>query len=92
MASSINKARKIYESLKVNMKRLAKGEDLDRSVMRRSIVCTREIPEGKIIGWDDIGFKRPGTGLPPSFAEMVIGRKALKDIRVDELITKEMFN
>ena len=91
MKSAISRANAISESMKVTAKHLAKGEDLDRTVMRRSVVSLRAIQAGKTIEWDDIGFKRPGTGLPPTAAEKIIGKKAARDIREDELITDGMF-
>ncbi|HMJ47597.1 MAG TPA: N-acetylneuraminate synthase family protein [Ferruginibacter sp.] len=91
MKSAIEKARAIYESMQVNSKHLAKGEDLDRSVMRRSVVSAKDISKGKLIEWSDIEFKRPGTGMPPPLAENLIGKKATREIRADELLNDEMF-
>jgi N,N'-diacetyllegionaminate synthase len=91
MKSAIEKARLIYESMQVTAKHLAKGEDLDRSVMRRSIVSAVSIPEGKVIEWTDISFKRPGTGMPPTLAQNIVGKKAIKDIKEDQLLKEEMF-
>jgi N,N'-diacetyllegionaminate synthase len=91
MKSAIQKARAVYESMQVNSKHLAKGEDLDRSVMRRSVVSARDISMGKVIEWSDIGFKRPGTGMPPPMAEKIIGKKAAREIKADELLRNEMF-
>jgi sialic acid synthase SpsE len=91
MKSAIDKARQIFESMQVKDKHLAKGEDLDRSVMRRSVVSATDIPEGKVIQWTDISFKRPGTGMPPPLAERLIGKKAIRAIKGDELLAEDMF-
>lgn len=91
MKAAIEKAFSIHESLQVTTKHLAKGEDLDRSVMRRSVVTEKAIPQGKIIEWNDISFKRPGTGLPPTAAEEIVGKTAVKDIAADELFTIDMY-
>lgn len=62
-------------------------EDEERkAAFRRSIVTTREVRAGEVIKESDIDFKRPGTGIAPAESIYVIGRKANKDIGVDELI------
>ena len=91
MKIAIQRAHEIYESMQVTSKHLAKGEDLDRSVMRRSVVSVREIPAGKIIEWNDVAFKRPGTGIAPTLAENIIGRIASQLIKADEILSVEMF-
>lgn len=57
-----------------------------RSFARRSIVAAQSIPTGHRITMGDIDFKRPGTGLPPSASDKVIGRVVRRDLSVDELI------
>ena len=54
MRSAISNARKVFSSLQLKDKELAKGEDLDRTVMRRSIVTTRDILKGTKISASDI--------------------------------------
>jgi sialic acid synthase SpsE len=34
--------------------------------------------------------KRPGFGIPPKYIDWVVGRRAKRDIRQDEVITQEM--
>jgi N,N'-diacetyllegionaminate synthase len=91
MKSAIEKARLVYESMLVKSKHLAKGEDLDRTVMRRSVVSAVNIPAGKVIEWTDISFKRPGTGMPPPLAENIVGKKAIQEIKEDQLLSEQMF-
>lgn len=62
-----------------------------RGAFQRSIVAARDIKAGSIITVDDIGYKRPGTGIPPKFYEYVIGRVAKRDIKFDQLLTQEDF-
>ncbi|RYZ23482.1 MAG: hypothetical protein EOO16_04875 [Chitinophagaceae bacterium] len=91
MKEAIARARAVHESMQVNAKHLAKGEDLDRTVMRRSVVALRPIAAGKVIESEDIGFKRPGTGIAPDRAETIVGKKATRDISEDELFSADMF-
>jgi len=53
---------------------------------RRSIVAAKDIPKGTIIREDMLVMKRPGTGIPPKFIDLIIGRKAKKDIKEDTLL------
>lgn len=58
---------------------------------RRSIVASKNIKKGEIIGLDKIDFKRPGTGIEPKYHEFIVGKVALRDIEQDELIRLEDF-
>ena len=60
-------------------------------VARRSIVAAQTIPAGKIVERNMIAVKRPGTGLPPSQLDSVIGRKTRVEIHEGTLLTSEMF-
>ncbi len=90
MRSAINNAREVFSSLQVRDKELAKGEDLDRTVMRRSIVTARDILKGTIIKASDIEFKRPGSGISPENYKSVIGKIASTNISADILLTYNM--
>jgi len=92
MAEAISLARKVFNSLQVSKKELAKGEDLDRSVMRRSIVTTRVIKKGEFFSMENLEFKRPGTGIPPNEIDNILGRTASKDITTDCLLEPNMIS
>ena len=87
MKEAINLAYKMKQSINVKNKQLAPGENMDRSIMRRSIVASRIIKSGQSIERDDICFKRPGNGLDSGKYNDVIGRIARRDILPDEQIT-----
>jgi N-acetylneuraminate synthase len=61
-----------------------------RREARRSIVLTRDLKAGDVIGERDVTTKRPGTGISPTALEMVIGRKILQDCPEDTILTWEM--
>ena len=54
---------------------------------RRSIVAARQMKKGHIICDEDLNFKRPGTGISSDQSELLVGKKLLRDIREDELIS-----
>lgn len=51
-----------------------------------SVVAARDIPLGRIIAAQDIVMKRPGSGIPASQWQKVIGRQAERDIKKNEMI------
>jgi len=60
--------------------------------IRRSLFAASPIPAGTKIRSDQIAFKRPGTGLPPSALQKVVGRIALRDIPADTALTEELLS
>ena len=92
MMKAIKLANEVYASKTVIDKELAKGEDLDRTVMRRSIVSSKKIFKGEKISIEDILFKRPGHGISPDRSDIVVGKTAAFDIAEDTIITNEMLN
>lgn len=62
-------------------------EKIPRREARRSLVTAKNISKGEIISVDSIMAKRPGTGISPEFLDIIIGRKASKDIKEDTVLT-----
>lgn len=56
---------------------------------RRSIVLTREMDAGEVIGVNDIDYKRPGTGLKPEMSDFVVGMRVNKDLAFDHILQKD---
>lgn len=71
-------------------KTVLKCEEVSRREARRSLVLTRDMKKGEIIKETDVMPKRPGTGISPKFAEVVIGRKVLQDLNEDTILTWDM--
>lgn len=70
-------------------KKVVDTERKARALARRSIVAKVRIPAGTPIRWDTVTFKRPGLGLPPSAIYKILGRKTIRTIEEDEVITAE---
>ena len=68
-------------------KKVIEAEKTSRKFARRSIVAINDIPEGNIITKNMITFKRPGTGISPKCYEQVLGMKAKRDIKNDEILS-----
>lgn len=65
-------------------------ELIPRREARRSLVLTRDMKAGEIIKAEDLMPKRPGTGIAPRFADIVIGRAVKMDLAEDTILTWEM--
>ncbi len=65
-------------------------EMIPRREARRSLVLTRDMKKGEIIKESDLMPKRPGTGISPKFADIVIGREIKKDLKEDEILQWDM--
>lgn len=64
-----------------------RSEKKVRRVVRKSVIAKVNIPEGTKITKNMLIIKRPGTGIKPKYVSKVIGRRAEKNIKKDELIT-----
>ena len=83
----IKNIRDIETALGKEKKVITRSERKNRDVIRKSIVAKRTIKKGQIISEEDLEVKRPGYGLSPMKWNDVIGSKAKKGFKVDELIS-----
>ena len=60
-----------------------------RKVFQKSIVAARRILAGEVLGYQDLTFKKPGTGISPGEVNAVIGRVARRNIEVDNILRLE---
>lgn len=65
-------------------------ELVSRREARRSLVLTRDMKAGEVIKESDLMPKRPGTGISPKFADIVIGRSVKEDLKEDTILTWDM--
>lgn len=65
-------------------------ELVPRREARRSLVLTRDMKAGEVITKEDLITKRPGMGIPPEHADVVIGRKVTRDLEEDTILTWDM--
>jgi N,N'-diacetyllegionaminate synthase len=63
------------------------SEEPARANARRSIVLERDVVSGAEILREDLGFKRPGTGLPPFDLDRVVGRQARRDLAAGTVLS-----
>jgi len=82
--------RDIERALGNGIKKPKKVEEEIKQVARRSLVARVNIPKGTIITEEMLAIKRPGTGIKPEYIDVIIGEKAQKSIKEDELIVWDM--
>lgn len=61
-----------------------------RLIARRSLVASMDIAKGQIISRQMVSIKRPGTGIPPKELRNMIGKRATRNIRRDQVFRWEM--
>ena len=60
------------------------------NLVRKSIVANQNIKKGLKINENMVAIKRPGTGLNPTYTDKVIGKKAKRNIKKDEVFDLKM--
>ena len=65
-------------------------EQIPRREARRSLVLTRDMKAGEMIKKSDLMPKRPGIGISPKYYDIVIGRRVVRDLAEDTVLTWEM--
>jgi N,N'-diacetyllegionaminate synthase len=53
----------------------------------RSLHTTRDLPAGHCLTPDDLDAKRPGTGLPPSELDQLVGRKLKRPLLAETMLS-----
>ena len=78
--------RNIEMALGDSIKRLTPSEARNKSVVRKSIVASRNIKAGEKFTVENITTKRPGMGISPMRWDEVLGKSAKRDFLSDEAL------
>jgi len=60
-----------------------------RRLFTRSLVARNDLPTGHVLTNTDLVAKKPGSGIPPSSIDTVLGRRLSRDVGRDELISED---
>ena len=60
-----------------------------RTHARRSLVAAQDLNKGTTISHEDLEIKRPGTGIPPTMLDEIVGRTIRQDIDSDAVLKWE---
>ena len=82
----IKAIRNIEASLGDALKKPSKSEIRNMSVVRKSIVASKNIKKGEIFSELNLTAKRPGNGLSPFSLNKVLGKKSKRNFKKDQQI------
>mgnify|MGYP001637522646 CR=1 FL=1 len=86
LKAMIRAIRNIEVALGSSEKGVTPSEAGNKEIARKSIVASRMIRKGDILGEDNMTAKRPGTGISPMRWKDIEGTVAIRDFDIDELI------
>lgn len=86
LKAMVDAIRNIEKALGDGIKRPSASELKNKPIARKSIVASRDIKAGELFSPENLGTKRPGTGISPMRWDEVVGRSASRDFLADELI------
>lgn len=86
LKAMIRAIRNIEIALGSSEKGVTPSEAGNKEIARKSIVASRMIRKGEILGEDNMTAKRPGTGISPMRWKDIEGTVAIRDFDIDELI------
>jgi len=90
LADLVRGVRAVEASLGRPEKRVSAAEAAAREGGRRGLVAKQFIPGGAEITADMITAKRPARGIPPVHVDLVVGRRAKRDIPEDAFLTWDL--
>ncbi|MCC7191597.1 MAG: N-acetylneuraminate synthase family protein [Phycisphaeraceae bacterium] len=60
-----------------------------RSASRQSLCIKHDLPAGHVLTRNDLTIKRPGTGIPAAHFNRVLGRKLIRAVKANDLLTAD---
>jgi N,N'-diacetyllegionaminate synthase len=89
LAELVRGIRTVELALGDGVKRVTPGEAETRTVARRSLAARIDLPAGATLAGASLVALRPGTGIPPSELEQVVGRRLARPVAAGELLRLE---
>ena len=86
LLSMIRSIRNVERALGSGIKEPSPSELKNRPIARKSLVAIKPIRLGEIFTIENITTKRPGSGISPMLWDQVIGKVAIRDFEIDDLI------
>ena len=78
--------RNVEKALGTGIKKPSKSELKNLPVVRKSIVARKPIAKGETFTEENLTVKRPGTGISPMRWNEIIGKRASRNFKQDEVI------
>jgi N,N'-diacetyllegionaminate synthase len=86
LKSMVVAIRNVEKALGSKEKIVSSSEKGNKKVARKSIVAAKDILKGEFFTEKNLTVKRPGTGISPMKWEDILGKKACKSFKTDDLI------
>jgi len=83
----VKSIRNIEKALGDGIKKIENSEKKNKIVARNSIVAKKEIRKNEKFNINNITIKRPGYGISPMKFGKIVGKKAKKKFKTDEIIS-----
>jgi N-acetylneuraminate synthase len=87
LADMISSIREVEQAMGSPRKLVASSELRNRAIVRKSLVALQPIVNGETFTAENLGVKRPGTGISPTRYWEFLGKVASRDYGADEIIT-----
>ena len=88
LKAMVDAIRNVEKALGSSEKKVSASESENINIARKSIVAAKSIAKGEKFTEENLTVKRPGDGISPMQWENVIGKTAIRDFEIDELIEK----
>ncbi|MCP5464805.1 MAG: pseudaminic acid synthase [Deltaproteobacteria bacterium] len=69
-----------------------KGEEAKSLQFRRSLYITKDLPKGHVLQPGDFRAIRPGFGLSPKYADELLGKTLLKDVKTGTALSRDFLS
>lgn len=83
----VKSIKNVYYALGKNNREVSNDELVQRGKMRRSLVASSNLKPGDVLTEKNLGAKRPGTGISVSELDEYLGKRVIKEIAKDSLIS-----
>ena len=87
LKAMVSAIRNIEKAMGDGIKRPSPSELKNKPIVRKSIVAARDIRKGEAFTEKNLAVKRPGDGISPMRWDEIIGQKAERNYKADELIS-----
>jgi sialic acid synthase SpsE len=87
-ANMVRVLRQVEVGLGDGVKRPLAAEEGMRVVARKSLVYSRDLPEGHVLSENDLVAKRPGTGVTPDRMDLFLGLPLARAVAKDEFLKR----
>lgn len=86
LKAMVRAIRNIERALGSSDKKPSPSESKNKAIARKSLVAAEDIKAGEEFTERNMTAKRPGTGISPMKWDYVLGKKAKRDFRKDEIL------